>query len=83
MPYARRTLDESSTLYGGVVKLVRRDLGIAASGIQAFGLPSSVRTVATLRPEAARRSCTPTSTARAGSNSTAIRSSSAQVHSST
>jgi quercetin dioxygenase-like cupin family protein len=38
--YARRSIDELSVRYGGVVKLARRDLGITAFGCQVFELPA-------------------------------------------
>lgn len=42
MSYARKSIDELSTRYGGVVRLARRDLGIRAFGCQVFELPPNV-----------------------------------------
>jgi hypothetical protein len=39
--YTRKSIDELSALYGGVVRLARKDLGITAFGCQVFELPSN------------------------------------------
>ena len=39
MSYVRKSIDELSTRYGGVVRLARRDLGITAFGCQVFERP--------------------------------------------
>jgi hypothetical protein len=42
MSYVRKSIDELSTHYGGVVRLARKDLGITAFGCQVFELPPNV-----------------------------------------
>jgi hypothetical protein len=42
MSYVRKSIDELSTRYGGVVRLARTDLGITAFGCQVFELPPNV-----------------------------------------
>jgi quercetin dioxygenase-like cupin family protein len=37
--YQRKTIDELTSRFGGVVKLARKDLGITAFGCQVFQLP--------------------------------------------
>jgi uncharacterized cupin superfamily protein len=39
MPHQRLRFEDASTIFNGAVKLLRRDLGITAFGIQVFDLP--------------------------------------------
>jgi quercetin dioxygenase-like cupin family protein len=43
MPHRRLRFDDASTIFNGAVKLLRRDLGISAFGIQVFDLPPGGR----------------------------------------
>src|SRR5581483_9458443 len=43
MPHRRLHFDDASTIFNGVVKLLRKDLGITAFGIQVFDLPPGGR----------------------------------------
>ena len=42
MTYVRKTIDELTPRFGGVVRLARKDLGITAFGCQVFELPPNV-----------------------------------------
>lgn len=43
MGYVRKPIDEVATKFGGVVRLIRKDLGITAFGVQVFELPPNGR----------------------------------------
>ncbi|MDX6647510.1 MAG: hypothetical protein QOK40_3237 [Miltoncostaeaceae bacterium] len=43
MPHRRLRFDDASTIFNGAVKLLRRDLGITAFGIQVFDFPPGAR----------------------------------------
>jgi quercetin dioxygenase-like cupin family protein len=45
MPYRRLSFDDASTIFNGAVKLLRRDLGITAFGIQAFDFPPGAKSI--------------------------------------
>ena len=58
MSYVRKTIDELTAQFGGVVRLVRKDLGITAFGCQIFELPANAAAPRHNEPRAASRSCT-------------------------
>jgi quercetin dioxygenase-like cupin family protein len=43
MPHRRLRFDDASTIFNGAVKLLRRDLGVTAFGIQVFDFPPGGR----------------------------------------
>jgi quercetin dioxygenase-like cupin family protein len=46
MPHRRMSFEDASTIFGGAVKLLRRDLGVTAFGIQVFDFPPGAAGIA-------------------------------------
>ena len=63
MSYIRKTIDELTPRFGGVVRLARKDLGITAFGCHVFELPPNAAAPGTAVGDRGNKSFMSTSTA--------------------